>query len=108
MVTPRRFEVWLCNFDPAVGREIRKVRPAVVVSPDEVNRHVSWFTMAPMTTGSFVYATRVVTRFEGREAAVVVDQLRCMDRVRLIRCLGELDPTARAALLSALGAFFAP
>ena len=106
-MTPRRFEVWWCNFDPAVGREIKKARPAVVVSPDEVNRYVSWFTMAPLTTGSFAYATRIPTQFDGRDAAIVVDQLRCMDRQRLIRAMGALDRETSARLVEALGAFFA-
>lgn len=108
MVSPRRFEVWWCNFDPTVGHEIGKARPAVVVSPDEVNAGVSWFTLAPLTTGSFAYATRVPTSFGGKAATIVVDQLRCMDRRRLIRCMGTLDPDTSERLLATLAAFFAP
>lgn len=104
---PKRFDVWWCRLDPTIGREISKARPAVVVSPDEANDVVSWFTMAPMTTGGFGYASRVATQFEGRDALIVVDQLRCLDAGRLVRKMGDLDPATRARLLTALGAFFA-
>lgn len=107
MVNPRRFEVWWCNFDPTVGAEIAKVRPAVIVSPDEYNDRVSWFTVAPMTTGRFPYVSRVSTRFDGRDATITIDQLRCVDRRRLTRRAGELDAQARAEVLRALAAFFA-
>ncbi len=108
MVNPRRFEVWWCNFDPTVGVEIAKTRPAVIVSPDEYNDRVSWFTVAPMTTGQFRYGSRVSTRFDGRNATITVDQLRCVDRRRLSAKAGELDPETRIQLLQALAAFFAP
>jgi mRNA interferase MazF len=108
MVTPRRFEVWWCNLDPTVGREISKARPVVIVSPDEANDAVAWFTVAPMTTGRFSYVSRVPTYFDGRDAVITVDQLRCVDRVRLVRSMGELDLPTRAQLLRALAAFFAP
>lgn len=108
MVRPRRFDVWWCSLDPTVGREIAKARPVVVVSPDEANDVVSWFTVAPMTTGQFAYASRVPTHFEGRDALITVDQLRCVDRARLSRRMGEIDAPTRVLLLEALSAFFAP
>jgi mRNA interferase MazF len=100
--------VWLCNFDPTVGREIANQRPAVVVSPDEANRVVSWYILAPMTTGGFRYASRVEVQFSGKSRHILVDQLRCMDRARLIKKLGTLEPSTQQALLQTLSAFFAP
>ncbi len=106
-MSPRRFEVWWCALDPTVGSEIAKTRPAVIVSPDEFNERVSWFTVAPMTTGHFPYASRVATHFDGRDATITVDQLRCVDRRRLSRRAGQLDGETQANLLRALSAFFA-
>ncbi len=96
------------DLDPTVGREINKARPVVVVSPDEANEAVPWFTVAPMTTGHFAYASRVNTRFDGRDATIVVDQLCCVDGARLARRLGDLDADAQRDVLKALAAFFAP
>lgn len=108
MVAPRRFDVWLCRLDPTIGREISKTRPAVVVSPDEANEAVSWFTMAPMTTGGFGHPSRVPIHFDGKDGTIVVDQLRCLDRTRLVRRMGHLDEPTRERLLETLAAFFAP
>jgi mRNA interferase MazF len=108
VVGPRRFDIWLVNLDPTVGREISKTRPAVVVSPDEVNAAVTWHTMAPMTTGAFAYATRLPVTFDGTTGVIVVDQLRSVDRRRLVRRLGVLDPATQDRLLRTLSAFFAP
>ena len=95
----RRFEVYLVALDPTIGSEIKKTRPCVVVSPDEMNDHVSTVLVAPMTTGGRSYPTRVDCRFEGRDGWVVLDRLRTVDQSRLVRKLGELDvPTAKAVL----------
>jgi mRNA interferase MazF len=108
VVGPLRFEVWLCALDPTVGREISKTRPVVIVSPDEANRAVRWYTVAPMTTGAFAYATRVPVIFDGKAGAIVVDQLRTVDHLRLVRRVGVLDADTQNALLRTLAAYFAP
>jgi mRNA interferase MazF len=95
---PRRFEVWLVSLDPTRGSEIRKTRPSVVVSPDEMNRNIQTVIVAPMTTARREYPTRVSIRFESRNGQIVLDQIRTVDRTRLLRRLGALPPaTARRA-----------
>ena len=98
MVTwPRRFDVWLVSLDPTLGSEIRKTRPCVVVSPDELNRNVRTVIIAPMTTASRSYPTRVRLRFAGKAGEIALDQIRAADRSRLVRKLGELpNATARS------------
>jgi len=103
-----RFDVFLVNLDPTVGSEIRKSRPCVIVSPDEMNRHVRTVVVAPMTTAGRHYPTRIRTRFGGKEGLVVVDQLRTVDKARLAKRLGALNADEAAALLAVLGEFVAP
>jgi mRNA interferase MazF len=103
-----RFEVYLCNLDPTVGSEIRKSRPCVVVSPDEMNRHLRTVLVAPMTTTSKDYPTRVACEFAGTSGFVVLDQLRTLDRSRLARRLGRLSKRETDDVLAALLAMFAP
>jgi mRNA interferase MazF len=98
---PRRFEVWLVSLDPTRGSEIRKTRPCVVVSPDEMNRHVRTVIIAPMTTGAPPYPTRVRLRFEGKEGQVALDQIRTVDGARLVRSLGTI-PAATARRVCAV------
>jgi mRNA interferase MazF len=92
---PRRFEVWLVSLEPTRGREIRKTRPCVGVSPDELNRDIQTVIVAPMTTAARIYPTRVRIRFEGKNGEIVLDQIRTADRARLLRKLGDI-PTAPA------------
>jgi len=103
-----RFEVFLVNLDPTVGSEIRKSRPCVVVSPDEMNRYVRTVVVAPLTTAGRPYPSRVPVRFAGKNGQVVVDQLRTVDKIRLARRLGALEPREAAAVLEVLREFFAP
>ena len=103
-----RFDVFLVNLDPTVGGEIRKSRPCVVVSPDEMNRHVRTVVVAPLTTAGHRYPSRAPVRFAGRDGQVVVDQLRTVDKARLAKRLGALQPQEAAAVLDVLGEFFAP
>jgi mRNA interferase MazF len=103
-----RFEVFLVNLDPTVGSEIRKTRPCVVVSPDEMNRYVRTVVVAPLTTAGRPYPSRVPVRFAGKNGQVVVDQLRTVDKARLARQLGALEPREAAAVLEVLREFFAP
>ena len=103
-----RFDVFLVNLDPTVGSEIRKSRPCVIVSPDEMNRHVRTVVVAPLTTARRPYPSRVPVRFAGKDGQVVIDQLRTVDKVRLAARLGALDPQEAAAVLVVLKEFFAP
>lgn len=90
-------EVWLVGLDPTAGSEIRKARPCLVVSPDESNRHLQTVIIAPMTTTERSYPTRVAVTFQGKRGQVALDQLRAVDRLRLVRKLGSVSPkTARA------------
>jgi mRNA interferase MazF len=104
----RRGEVFLVNLSPTVGGEIKKVRPCVVVSPDELNANLRTFIVAPMTTGGHSYPFRVQCRFRGREGHVVVDQIRTVDRERLVRRLGRLSARALSQTLGILQEMFLP
>jgi mRNA interferase MazF len=104
----KRFEVYLVNLDPTVGREIRKTRPCLVISPDETNRYIATVIVAPMTTQSRDYPTRVACSFNGKDGQVVLDQIRTVDKSRLVHKLGELDAKTKTAVLSVLAEMFAP
>ncbi len=103
---PRRGEVFLVELDPTRGGEIRKSRPCVVVSPDELNAHVRTVIVAPMTTGSHAYPFRVACQFAGKPGHIVLDQIRTVDTTRLTRRLGRLSPTALSRSLEVLQAMF--
>jgi mRNA interferase MazF len=104
----KRFEVYLVNLDPTIGREIRKTRPCLVISPDEMNRYVAKVIVAPMTTKGRDYPTRVNCSFNGKDGQVVLDQIRTVDKSRLAHKLGEIDPKTKADVLSIVGEMFAP
>jgi len=103
----RRGDVFLVPLNPTQGREIHKTRPCVVVSPDELNGALSTFIVAPLTTGSHSYPFRVPCRFAGRDGHIVLDQVRTVDRARLVRRLGRLSPAALTAALAILRDMFA-
>jgi mRNA interferase MazF len=103
----RRFEVHLVNLEPTIGSEIRKTRPCLVISPDEMNAHISTVIVAPMTTRGREYPTRVNCRFQGKDGQVVLDQIRTVDQRRLIRRLGKIDEETKQAVLSVLAEMFA-
>jgi mRNA interferase MazF len=103
-----RFEVHLVALDPTVGSEIRKTRPCVVISPDEMNRHLRTVIVAPMTTKGRGYPTRAPCRFRGKTGQVVLDQIRTVDTARLVRRLGSVDRPTQATMLRILGEMFAP
>jgi len=102
-----RFEVYLVSLDPVVGSEIRKTRPCLIISPDEMNAHIATVIVAPMTTKGRPYPTRVSCRFQRRQAQVVLDEIRTVDRSRLVKRLGVVDEATRGAVLSVLGEMFA-
>ncbi len=107
-VSPKRGDVVLVELDPTRGSEIRKTRPCVVISPDELNRHLRTVIVAPMTTGGHTYPWRVACRFQKRDGFIVLDQVRTVDRERLVRKLGRLAPPALAATLTLLHELFTP
>ena len=102
-----RGEVYLIELDPTRGSEIRKTRPCVVVSPDELNHHLRTVIVAPMTTGGQAYPFRVTTRFGGKVGRVALDQLRTVDRERLRKRLGVLPAASLQASLEVLQEMFA-
>ena len=106
VVPPRRGDVYLISLDPTRGSEIRKTRPCVVVSPDELNDHLGTFLVAPMTTGGHPYPFRISCRFEGQAGYVVSDQLRTVDQVRMVRRLGRLPGGTMDAVLGVLRRMF--
>jgi mRNA interferase MazF len=103
----KRFDVYLVSLDPVAGSEIRKTRPCVVISPDEMNAHIVTAIVAPMTTKGRAYPTRVSCRFSGKDAQVVLDQIRTVDKSRLIKRLGTLDEATIGLVLSTLAEMFA-
>lgn len=98
---PQRDEVWLIALDPTQGSEIQKTRPCLVVSPDEMNRHLRTVIVAPMTTAARHYPTRLNVTFRGKRGQVALDQLRAVDRQRLVRKLGAV-PGRTAEAVSVL------
>ena len=101
-------DIWLAQLDPTLGSEIRKTRPCVVISPDEMNAHLRTVIVAPMTTGSRPAAFRVAVTFQGKQGLIVLDQLRTLDRVRLVKRLGSLRAATLTLILQTLQAMFAP
>jgi mRNA interferase MazF len=102
----KRFDVYLVNLDPTVGHEIKKSRPCLVISPDELNRYISTVIVAPMTTKGRNYPTRVPCTFQGKEGQVVIDQLRTVDKIRLAKRLGKIDPDTQTHVFSVLSELF--
>lgn len=103
----KRFDVYLVNLDPTIGSEIQKTRPCLVVSPDEMNRNINTVIIAPMTTKGREYPTRVSCQFQGKDGQIVLDQLRTVDKVRLVKRLGRISATAQKATLTVLAEMFA-
>ncbi|MBT3214016.1 MAG: type II toxin-antitoxin system PemK/MazF family toxin [Deltaproteobacteria bacterium] len=102
-----RFEVYLVNLDPTIGSEIKKVRPCVVVSPDEMNRSLRTVIIAPMTTVRREhYPSRVDCVFQKKQGQIVLDQIRTIDRQRLLKNLGMLPKNSQKASLRVLQAMF--
>lgn len=102
----KRFDVFLVNLDPTIGSEIQKTRPCLIISPDEMNRNIRTVIIAPMTTKGRSYPTRVACKFQGKEGRVVLDQIRTIDKSRLVRKLGQLKGEARTEVLDSLAEMF--
>ena len=101
-----RFDVYLVTLDPTLGSEIQKTRPCLIVSPDEANRHLATVIVAPMTTKGRNYPTRVSCRFQGKQGQIVLDQLRTVDKVRLVKRLGRISSSTQSAVLATLVEMF--
>ena len=103
----RRFDVFLVNLDPTVGSEIQKTRPCVVVSPDEMNRYIATVIIAPMTTKGKEYPTRVFCQFQGKDGQIVLDQIRTIDKNRLVKKLGQISQDEQRVVFDILAEMFA-
>ena len=101
-----RFEVFLVSLDPTTGHEIKKTRPCTIISPDEMNRHIGTVIIAPMTTKVRNYPSRVKCKFQGVEGQVVLDQIRTVDKSRLVKKLGRLSASASESIIRVLSEMF--
>lgn len=102
----KRFEVWVVNLDPTIGSEIRKTRPAVIVSPDELNAHLRTVSVVPLTTGH-AYPFRIATKVQGKSGVAAIDQIRTLDKRRLVKRLSILPIKTAERLSNALVEMFA-
>ncbi len=102
----KRFDVFLVNLDPTIGHEIKKSRPCLVISPDEMNKYISTVIVAPMTTKGRNYPTRVSCLFQGKESHIVLDQIRTVDKSRLAKRLGRIDTETQTMVFSVLSELF--
>lgn len=98
----RRFEVYLINLDPTIGKKIKKTRPCLIISPDDMNKYISTVIIAPMTTKGRNYPTRIACQFEGKDGQIVLDQIRTIDKVRIIRKLGKINTSMQKEVLTTL------
>ena len=103
----KRFDVFLISLDPTTGSEIKKNRPCLIISPDEMNRHIQTVIIAPMTTAGRNYPTRVPCRFKRKQGQIVLDQIRTVDKSRLIKKLGSIDTTTQTEVILILQKLFA-
>ncbi len=101
-VEVRRFEVYLVNLDPTIGHEIKKGRPCLVISPDEMNRFISTVIVAPMTTKGRDYPTRVACMIQGKEGQIILDQIRTVDKARLSKRMGKIELKTQTEVLTVL------
>src|SRR5210317_531133 len=101
-----RFDVCLVNLDPTLGSEIKKTRPCLIISPDEMNRHIRTVIVAPMTTAGKEYPTRISCTFKKKKGQIVTDQIRTIDKSRLIKRLGAIDPNTQLEVIAVLQRLF--
>lgn len=101
-----RFDVYLANLDPTVGSEIQKTRPCLVISPDEMNAHIRTIIVAPMTTAGKDYPTRVSCTFKKKKGQIVLDQIRTIDKTRLLKKIGTIDPDTQLKVITTLQRLF--
>ena len=102
-----RFDVYLTNLDPTVGSEIQKTRPCLIISPDEMNRHIRTVIVAPMTSATKDYPTRVNFKFKKKEGQIVLDQIGTIDKQRLVKKIGSINSKTQMEVISVLQSMFA-
>ena len=102
----KRFDVYLINLDPTIGHEIKKTRPCLVISPDEMNSYVSTVIIAPMTSKLRKYPTRVACTFQGISGEIALDQIRAVDKIRLIKYLGRISNKTQESLFEVMKKLF--
>jgi mRNA interferase MazF len=107
-VVASRFDVFLVRLDPTEGHEIQKTRPCLIISPNEMNRHIRTVLIAPMTSRGRPYPTRVPVTFQGTAGQIVLDQIRAVDNQRLVRKLGRINRRTAEQVLAVLAQMFAP
>ncbi|AUD01207.1 type II toxin-antitoxin system PemK/MazF family toxin [Spirosoma pollinicola] len=105
-VVVARFDVWLVSLDPTKGSEIAKTRPCIVISPDSVNKYLNTVMVAPLTSTRKPYPTRVDCQFDNRDGQVTLDQARSVDKLRLIKKIGQLDEAINQKICATLVAMF--
>jgi mRNA interferase MazF len=103
----KRFDVFLVNLDPTVGSEIKKTRPCLVISPDDMNKRISTVIIAPMTTKGQAYPSRIACNFQGKDGQIILDQIRTVDKNRLVQYLGKISADEQKAVLDILAQMFA-
>jgi len=106
MVVPR-FEIYFASLDPTLGSEIKKTRPCLIVSPDEMNDHLKTVIIAPLTSTIRTYPTRIGCHVDGRDGQIALDQIRSIDKLRLTKKIGQLDAARAQQVLSVLKKMFA-
>jgi mRNA interferase MazF len=102
-----RFDVFLVNLDPTIGSEIKKTHPCLIISPNEINHYIYTVIVAPMTTKGQPYPTRVTCQFQGKEGQIVLDQIRTIDKIRLVKLLSQITTEEQKAVLDILAEIFA-
>ena len=105
-VVVNRFDVFLVSLDPTIGSEIKKTRPCLVISPNEINHHIATVIVAPMTTKGQTYPTRVTCQFQGQNGQIVLDQIRTVDKTRLVKFIGQISVEAQKTVLDVLAQMF--
>jgi len=103
----KRFEVYLINLDPTIGHETKKTRPCLIISPNEMNQHISTAIVAPMTAKGRKYPTRVSCSFQGKKGQIVLDQIRTVDKNRFIKLLGTISKSSQEKTIKILQEMFA-
>ncbi len=101
-----RFDVYYVNLDPTIGSEIKKTRPCVIISPNEMNNNIATIIVAPLTSKLRNYPTRIPCKVEGKQGQIVLDQIRTVDKARLIKKIGTINKVTRTKVLNVLREMF--
>ncbi|MFN5334126.1 MAG: type II toxin-antitoxin system PemK/MazF family toxin [Bacteroidota bacterium] len=102
----RREEIWMVSLDPTIGREIKKMRPCMIISPDEANKYLDTVIIAPLTSTVRHYPSRVNCTFNNKKGQIVIDQIRAVDKIRLVKKLGSIDEKTALEVFNLLQAYF--